>query len=156
MRLISRSIGLTRRMSLLGSARGAGYLTALVALSCLMGPAPVAAQGTRAKKGPEAEKIGGKVTEIEKKGKAVTLTIEKEDGNQMEVLVTPKLKLEITGKGDASFFQPKTWVSSESVFKSNNELFGRQFTVHLGAAPQPHVKPDSTAPDVYHVAGQVM
>jgi len=154
MRLISRSIGLTRRTALLGSAGGAGFLTALLAMSCLVGP--VAAQGNRAKKGPETEKINGKVTEIEKKGKAVTLTIEKDDGNQMEVLVTPKLKLEITGKGDASFFQPKTWISSESVFKSNNELFGRQFTVHLGVAPQPHVKPDSTAPDVYHVAGQLL
>jgi len=144
------------RDSLRGAFPAFGLLLAVATAGVLAAPASAVAQGGRAKKGPETEKITGKVAEIEKKGKAVTLTIDKEDGNKLEVLVTPKLKLEITGKGDTSFFQPKTWVSSESIIKTNNELFGRQFTVHLGVAPPPHVKADTTATDVYHVAGQVM
>lgn len=152
MRLNPPSSEKKRRNSLWGATTG----LVLALVGGLLQPAPLAAQGARGKKGPETEKITGKVAEIEKKGKAVTLTIEKESGDKLEVLVTPKLKLEITGKGDTSFFQPKTWVSSESIIKTNNELFGRQFTVHLGAAPPPHVKPDTTANEVFHVAGQVM
>ncbi|MFN0054294.1 MAG: hypothetical protein ACKV0T_19130 [Planctomycetales bacterium] len=128
-----------------------GVLAAL-----LLVPAAVSAQGAKGKKGAEAEKVLGKITELERKGKSVTLTIDKEEGGTLEVLVTPKMKCTVTGKGDASFFQSKAWVSSEKVVSANKELFGHQFTVHFDPPPAAQCRPDPKAAEVYLVSGRVV
>src|SRR6187401_1053852 len=53
--------------------------------ACLLVPSDAFAQAAKGKKAPEAEKITGKVTEVEHKGKAVTLMIEKDAGGTLEV-----------------------------------------------------------------------
>ncbi|MSR57122.1 MAG: hypothetical protein EXS05_05560 [Planctomycetaceae bacterium] len=115
-----------------------------------------ALQGAKGKKGTETEKIIGKVTAIEKKGKSITLTVEKEGDQTLPVLLTPKLKVAVNGKGDVSFLRAKTWVSSQSVVKVNNALFGYRFMVHLGNAPPVQLRPDPGSADVYHLCGQVV
>jgi hypothetical protein len=139
--------------------RPAGFLRTLALAGLIVIPlssGDLSAQGGKAKKGQEVEKFAGKVTEIEKKGKAVRLVIEKEAGGNLDLLVTPKLKVVVTGKGDQSLFQTRTWVSSESLVLANNELFGRQFTVHYGNAPPPQCRPDPKASDVYLMSGQIV
>jgi hypothetical protein len=122
----------------------------------LLLPTNLSAQGAKAKKGNEAEKITGKVTEVERKGKAATLTIEKEGGGTLEVPVTPRLALSVTGRGDASCLSTRTWVSSEKLALANNELFGSRFTIHIGKAPAPQCGPDPAATDVFMISGQIV
>lgn len=136
--------------------RLAGAVVLAILLTVGFSPSIVSAQGAKSKKAaPEAEKKTGKIASVEKKGKAATLTIELEDGGKLEVLVTAKLPFSVSGPGDAGYLQPKVFISSDSVIMSNNELFGRQFTVHLGNNPPPQAKKDATA-DVYHVCGQIV
>jgi hypothetical protein len=131
--------------------------TAIAGLALLLLlPMSVLAQGGKSRKGGELEKFPGKVTEIEKKGKAHKFVIEKESGDPLELLVTPKVKVAITGKGDQSLFQPRAWVSSDSLVLSNEELFGHQFTVHYGDAHASQCRPDPKARDVYLMCGQVI
>lgn len=122
----------------------------------LLWPGIATAQGAKGRKGTEPDKIAGTVTEVERKGKTATLKIEKEDGGKLEVLVTPRMKFTVTGRGDSSLLQPKTIVSSERVVKSNDELFGHEFIVHIGAAPQFSLQRDADGGDWFHVCGQVL
>lgn len=124
---------------------------------CLAIPAAtVAWQGSKGKKGPETEKIEGKVTGIEKKGKAATVTIEEDDGQTHEVLLPARLKVAINGKGDADFLRPKVWVSSQKVVMVNNLLFCSRYTVHVGTNPPPLLRPEQGSEEIYHVSGQVV
>jgi hypothetical protein len=130
---------------------------ALVGLTLLaIPPMELLAQGGKSRKGGEIESFAAKVTEIEKKGKAQRLVVEKEAGGSLDLLVTPKVKVAVTGKGDQSLFQSRAWVSSESLVLVNNELFGHQFTVHYGDAPPAQCRPDPKASDVYLMAGQIL
>jgi hypothetical protein len=128
----------------------------LAATVSLFWPSGAVAQGGKSKKGNEAEKVNGTVTEIEKKGKATTLSIDKEGGGNLEVLVTPRLKFSVTGNGDTGLIQPKSVLSSEKIVKTNNELFGHQFTLHVGNPPPFSVKREPGGGDWYHVCGQVV
>jgi hypothetical protein len=119
-------------------------------------PTALLAQGGKSRKGGETETFPGKVTEVEKKGKAYKLVIEKDAGETLDLLVTPKVKVAVTGKGEQGLLQSRVWVSSESLVLSNNELFGHQFTVHYGDAPAAQCRPDPKAGDVYLMAGQIL
>ena len=128
----------------------------LLLLAGLAGsPAAAFAQGAKGKKGAEAEKVTGKVTEVERKGKAATLTVEKDDGGTLEVAVTTKLPVLVTGKGDQSCIQPKAWVTSQQAVLANQELFAKSFTVYLGKAPPAHCGSDPMSMEVYQISGQV-
>lgn len=127
----------------------------LLALGVAASPIVAVAQGAKAKKGSEGEKVTGKVTEVERKGKAATLTVEKEDGGTLEVALTTKLPVLVTGKGDASCIHPKAWVSSSQAVLANQELFAKNFTVYLGKAPPAHCGPEPMSTEVYQICGQV-
>lgn len=139
-----------RRRGALPDGRGALSL-ALVVLCA----SSAFSQGPRGKKGPEPERVFGSVTEVEKKGKAATLLIDRDDGGKLEVLITPRIKFNVTGKGDGALIQPKSVLSSEQVIRPNTELFGYQFTLHLGHAPVYALKKDPGGGDWYHLCGQV-
>jgi hypothetical protein len=129
----------------------AAMLAALFLSSSALG------QGAKSRKGSEHETLSGTVTHVEKKGKTVTLSIETEDGRTIPVLVSPRLKLSITGPGDLSLIQPRGIVSSEKIVKSNNELFGHEFIryVGVGNAPFPGLKQKQGAADWYQICGVV-
>ena len=55
------------------------------------------AQATKSK--VAAETIKGKVSAVEVKGKTAKVTISREDGDDLDVLVTPKLAFGVEGKG---------------------------------------------------------
>jgi hypothetical protein len=117
--------------------------------------APLLAQGSKTKRsGNEQEKVAGKIAKIERKGKAVTLSIEKNDGQTLEVLLTPKLQLTISAEGDAGFFQqPRAQVTSSRVVQANDRLFSNEFTVHFGKGLIAGYQRDQNAADLYHVCG---
>jgi len=153
---MSRSI-LNRRISL-----GLGALACVALVYVSLGPKPVPAQTSKSKKSaPELEKKSGKISEIEKKGKAATLTIEEADGEKFDVQLTPKSpRFVVNGKGDIGFFKhANVFVSSESVVRNagNNYLFGNKFTIHIGGKPPvQRFEQDPTNPAIYHIAGPVV
>jgi len=115
------------------------------------------AQGKSKKAPAGSDKRNGKIAEIEKKGKTATLTIEEADGEKFPVHVTSRVKMMITGKGDAAFLKhPRTFVSSEKIFTANGQFFGKKFTVHLGNPPESRFEPEPDNPEVYHVAGSIV
>src|SRR5436190_137947 len=75
-----------RRNSFREAVSALGLVLAVATGGTFLLPSELAAQGARNKKGAETEKITGKVAEIEKKGKASTLTSDKDDGSKVEVL----------------------------------------------------------------------
>jgi hypothetical protein len=138
----------------------------LVVLGCValgwiaLGSNSAPAQATK-KKGPEPEKKSGKIAEIEKKGKAATLTIEESDGEKFDVQLTPKSpRFVVNGRGDIGFFKhANVFVSSESIVRNpgNNYLFGSKFTIHIGGKPPAQrFEQDPTNPAIYHIAGPVI
>ncbi len=130
-----------------------------VAVVATCGASSAYAQGAKGKKNtPEPEKIAGKITEVEMKGKAALLTIEKEGGETMApLLLTPKMNVSITAPGDATLLQPKVFVSTNSAVESNKELFARKFEIYHGSAtPAAGIQRDSVSAEVFHLAGQIV
>jgi len=137
-------------------SRGLGPQAALLLVAAaLWHGAPAWGQGARAKKAAnEPEKVAGKIAKIERKGKTVMLAVEKSDGETLEVLLTPRLPLTITGEGDAGFLQaPKAQVTSSKVVQANDRLFTNEFTVHFGKGMNPGYQRDQNAADLYQVCG---
>jgi hypothetical protein len=141
------------------------WLVALAGMALVwvvLGPESVPAQSAKSKKtAPELEKKSGKIAEIEKKGKAATLTIEEADGEKFDVQLTPKSpRFVVNGKGDIGFFKhANVFVSSESVVRNagNNYLFGNKFTIHIGGKPPAQrFEQDPANPAIYHIAGPVV
>lgn len=118
---------------------------------------PASAQVSKAvkKPGTENQKVPGKIVAVERKGKVATLTVEKEGGEKLEVLVpSTKVTFGIVGKGDVAFIRPGTMVSTTAV-QSQNQLFAKEFTVFLGSRTAPRVVQDPMKPTEYQVFGAV-
>jgi len=139
----------------LAAAALAGFIL-LPSLAVAQGKS-TAAQGKSKKTAIEPEKKTGKIADVEKKGRASTLTIEEADGEKFDVMVTGKMKFVVNAKGDTEFFKhPRTFVSSDSIVYSNNKFFGKKFTVHLGNTPAAVVEPDPDNAEVYNIAGPIV
>jgi len=123
-------------------------------------PAGVLAQGTKSKKVADVERKTGTVSEVEKKGKACTLTIEESDGGKTDIMVTAKTNFVVKGRGDATFFKHSNVSVSAGdivVNPGNKYLFGKKFVIHLGnKAPAERFEPDPMNPSVYQIAGPVV
>ncbi len=127
-----------------------------IAAACLLVPAVLPAQAKR-KTAADHETKTGKITEVEKKGKAHLVTVEESGGEKLEVLVSSKTKFEVKGTGDVGFFRhPRAFVTSDSVFAANQKYFGNKFTIHIGHNPPAKFEADENKPDVFHIAGQVV
>ena len=132
-------------------------LAVVMAAGYLVLPTIAWAQGKSKKGSAEHEKKSGKVAEVEKKGKTSTIKVTEADGETFDVTVTSKTKFVVNGKGDAGFFKhPRAFVSSNSVFTSNRQFFGKKFTIHLGNAPTAMFEPDPDNAEVYHIAGAIV
>lgn len=140
-----------------GAALSTLFVMSVTIGGLLLAGSPAFAQAAKtAKKGaPEPEKVSGKISEIERKGKLVTFVIERDDGGKLEVMVTPKLGFSVTAKGDQAFLQPRVGISSDKLFVANNELFGKEFNVHLGAAPGAFLRRDPQSAEAYHIGGMI-
>jgi len=132
-------------------------LAVVAAAGIVFFPTIISAQAKSKKGSADAEKKKGKVAEVEKKGKTSTIKVAESDGETFDVTVAGKTKFIVKGKGDSGFFKyPKAHVSSKSVFISNNQFFGKNFTIYLGNAPAPLFEPEPDEPTVYHIAGTIM
>ena len=115
------------------------------------------AQGAKGKKGGDVEKKSGTISEIKKKGKGATITVEERDGEKFDVEVTTKTHFLVRGTGDKSFFKHGTMhVSSENIVANNNYLFGKNFTIFLGGkGPAEQFESDPLSPQVIILSGTV-
>lgn len=143
------------------TARQWGYgklfplVVAVVVAGGLFCTTNAAAQTSKSKKpANEPQKIPGKVVAHESKGKLTTLTIQKEGGDKQEIPVKPPLAFSVVGKGDVGFFRPGVMVSATAVM-SNNQLFAKEYTVHIGSKPPVKVTRDPNADTVYQICGMV-
>lgn len=136
-----------RRNSLTAIRVGWTWASIVWVMVMLVLPVPAWAQAQKGRKtGPELEKITGKIKEIDFKGKAANVVIEREDGGEpLELLVTAKLKLQITAPADATLLAPKQSIVARGAFESNKEWFAKRFEIYHGSPPPVagvHSEPD--------------
>jgi hypothetical protein len=134
-----------------------GFVSVAVAGWLAMGAPAVAQVGKATKKtAPEAEKVAGKVTEVQRKGRLVTLVIDRDDGGQLEIPITSRMAFSVSAKGDQEFLQPRVGISSDKLFVANNELFGKEFSIHLPNPPGAYLRPEMGNPEAYHISGMIV
>ena len=117
------------------------------------------AQASKGRKsGPEFEKVSGKIQEVEFKGKAANLIIERTDGGDpLEILVTPKLRVQISGSSDTAMLVAKQSVVVRGAFESNKEWFAKRFEVYPGSPPPVSgIQPESEKGGAYVIAGTLL
>lgn len=119
----------------------------------------VAPHSVHAQKATGAETVTGKLVSIEKKGRNATLTVETAEKETKEFQLTARAKLEITAAGDDGFLTKGQFVSTQAV-KTNNKLFAKKFSVHVGpgrkvgGVAKPPKKPGVSLA-AWNVAGQI-
>lgn len=115
------------------------------------------AQASKTVKKPanENQKVPGKITDVEMKGKVATFIVEKEGGEKQEVTITPKMAFGVVGKGDVGFFRPGLMVSTTAVMSPQMQLYGKEYTVYIGTKPPAKVAQNPSSPMVYDVCGLV-
>lgn len=91
--------------------------------------------------------LKGKVAEVTRKGKTVTVMIRPEAGDPQPVEITPRVKLEVVSTGDEGFFREGLTVSADCV-ESNKLFFSGKFRVMAEAAPKPQPPSVVTPPAV--------
>ncbi len=80
--------------------------------------------------------LTGKVAEVTRKGKTVTVTIRPEGGDPLAVEISARVKLEVVSTGDEGFFREGLAVSADCV-ESNKLYFSGKFRVIADAAQKP-------------------
>ena len=106
-----------------------------------------------AQKKVETEKKSGKLTSVEKKGKAAAVKLETDDGETLEVQVTPRMQFAIEAPGEKDILRPATWVSCTNIVQVNNLFFAKDFLVHIGPAPRAGAQKNMN--NSWDVAGQI-
>lgn len=92
-------------------------------------------QATNQPPKPNYVTVKGTVVEInEKRGRVISLDILGEGGGDpVTVPITPKIQFAVEGKGDDGFLRERAVVSGTGTL-TNNLLFVKSWTVHLGVA----------------------
>jgi hypothetical protein len=99
-----------------------------------------------AQRGPQTQKMSGKLKEIQQKGRAATLVVVTEDGTEHEFPLTPRVDFEVTAPGDAGFVRPGQFLAARGVL-TNNTLFIKDLKIHLvGPGQRPPVGRVQKAP----------
>jgi hypothetical protein len=116
-------------------------------------------QSVAAQKGAKVTTVTGKLVSVTKKGRNAVLTIETADKETKEFQVTTRAKLAVTAKGDVGFLVKGQFVSAMPV-ATNNKLFGKKFTVHVGPGKKRGVfakapKQVGVSTAAWNVAGQI-
>jgi hypothetical protein len=106
-----------------------------------------------AQKKVEIETKSGKLTSVEKKGKAAAVKVETDDGETLDVQVTPRMQFAIQAPGEKEILRVGTWVSVSGVAQVNNLFFSENYLVHIGAVPQ--AKMQKNMNNSWDVAGPI-
>lgn len=72
----------------------------------------------------------GTLAEAKTAGKLTTMTVDLDDGEQLEVKVTPTVQLSVTASGDPGFVVPGAIMSGTGV-NNQNQLVLEEVTIHL-------------------------
>jgi hypothetical protein len=89
---------------------------------------PVAAQSQRPEQKTETKTAT--VVEVQQKGRGRTLVVDDGAGQQSEYPLTPRIALEVTGRGDAGFVRAGQFLSAKGTM-TNNKLFLKELTIHV-------------------------
>lgn len=80
--------------------------------------------------------LTGKIAEVTRKGKTVTVTLRPETGDPLSIELTAKVKLEIVSTGDEGFFREGLSVTADCI-ESNKLYFSGQFRVNVTPGQKP-------------------
>lgn len=94
-----------------------------------------ATQSTFAQARPgQVETVKGKISEVIRKGRSTTLVVVSDaGGDPINVIVSPRMQFAVEAKGDLGFLREKQVVSGKGTL-TNQSLFAKQWTVHVGVA----------------------
>ena len=144
------------RCNLSSSRRLVVIVAAAVAISAF------APSAIRARKKKPLQTVKGTWVSIERKGRTTILTLETESNEKKEFIIRPRVKFSVTASGDDEFLAPGQFVSAKAVL-TNNRLFGKRFTVHVGRRSRKRrdkiVKASNVAGEsvnTYSASGQIL
>ena len=139
-----------------------GIGRALVVAAGLAALAPVtAAEKKQGGLEEDPERIKGKLVSLERKGRSLVLTMTDKDGEEKEFMLTSRVSLLISAKGDNGFLAPKQFVSTTAVM-SNKMLFAKQLNVLVSKGKTPRAGLAKAPPkagqsmNAYLVAGEIL
>jgi hypothetical protein len=134
---------------------GRARWAALVAVTLMwLSPGDAGIAQAQSKKVAE-ETVSGTLAAVEKKGKTAKITVKRDDGDDIELTLTPKMRLMIEGPGDRECLRPNTVVECEAVV-SNSLFFSSSFRVHVGqGAPQVGAQRDPQVAEQYKLSALV-
>ncbi len=119
----------------------------------LLAAGPALAQDKSVKPDP-ANSLSGKIKSVEKKGRTLVLSIETENGETVEQLLTTRTPLVIKGAGDSGFLRPGAVVYTKAFQSKEKKLFGKEFSVYLDGSRFRGVKKGKTA-EILEVIGVI-
>ncbi|WP_339908406.1 hypothetical protein [Symmachiella dynata] len=141
-----------RSHNLRQAMRYSAMTAGLVALALLAAESAFAQDKTT--KPDPANTLSGKIKSVEKKGRTLVLSIETEDGETVEQLLTTRTPLVIKGDGDSGFLQRGAVVYTKAYQTKDKKLFGKEFKVYLDGSRFRGVKKGKTD-EVLEVMGVI-
>ncbi|MBT4863675.1 MAG: hypothetical protein HON53_00955 [Planctomycetaceae bacterium] len=140
-------------------SKSLGRQTPLMLVPVVLALIAIHPQNAAAQKGAKVTTVTGKLVSVTKKGRNAVLTVETADKETKEFQVTSRAKMAVTAKGDVGFLTKGQFVSAQPV-ATNNKLFGKKFTVHVGPGKKRGVfakapKQVGVSTAAWNVAGQI-
>ena len=86
--------------------------------------------------GTEATTKTGTLVEVAKKGRAQILKYTDESGEEQEVVLTSRIKVQVEAEGDAGFLRPGQFVAAIAT-ESNKQLFSEEISVYMFGKTRP-------------------
>jgi len=128
-------------------------ITAGLVAVAIQAAAPAVAQDKDAKR-DLANSLTGKIKSVEKKGRTLVLSIETENGETIEQLLTTRTPVIIKGAGDSGFLRPGVVVYTKAFQNKEKKLFGKEFKVYLDGSRYRGAKQGKT-PEILEVIGLI-
>ncbi|QDT50946.1 hypothetical protein Pan258_50290 [Symmachiella dynata] len=141
-----------RSHNLRQAMRYSAMTAGLVALALLAAESAFAQNKTT--KPDPANTLAGKIKSVEKMGRTLVLSIETEDGETVEQLLTTRTPLVIKGDGDSGFLRRGAVVYTKAYQTKDKKLFGKEFKVYLDGSRFRGVKKGKTD-EVLEVMGVI-
>jgi hypothetical protein len=120
----------------------------------LQAAVPAVAQAKDAKPKP-SNSLTGKIKTVEKKGRTLVLSIETENGETTEQILTTRTPVIIKGAGDSGFLRPGAVVYTKAFQNKAKKLYGKKFIVYLDGSRFRGAKPGKT-PEILEVIGPIV
>lgn len=122
----------------------------------------VAGNSTAQAQGTETVTRSGTLVEVSKKGRASVIKYTDDAGAEQELLITPKIQVQVEAAGDADFIRAGQFVAAQAT-ESNDQLFTKEVSIYLfGKTRAPAGKIQKAPPragqsqNAYQVTGTIV